>query len=139
MRLPEGDVIPKQHHHASRGFAPVRGIEVQPRDAKGGILRHELRRMPRRQLVFVPHHEGEPAEHDHDDAQRDQRSATAPCHLRSYRIFPPRMVRSTTAVRISGSGTLMMSLDSTTTSASLPGVSEPFSCSSNAAYAPFSV
>src|SRR3954469_8158873 len=52
---------------------------------------------------------------------------------------PPTIVYVTWAVRISSSGTVVMSFDSTVMSASFPGASDPFDDSSNAAYAAFSV
>lgn len=52
-----------------------------------------------------------------------------------YTISPPTMVSSTRASRISSSGTSRMSRDSTTISASLPGVIEPLTSSSVAAKA----
>src|SRR5690348_8913292 len=48
-----------------------------------------------------------------------------------YTTFPPTIVYRTFVPRIESGGTVMMLRDSTTMSASLPGVSEPFSCSSN--------
>ena len=52
---------------------------------------------------------------------------------RSKRTFPPTIVYRTSACGISASGTVMMSFERTAMSASLPGVSEPLSCSSNPA------
>ena len=56
-----------------------------------------------------------------------------------YTTFPPTIVRVTLVVRISSSGMVRMSLDSTVMSASLPTASDPFSVSSFAAYAAFQV
>src|SRR2546428_13678231 len=52
-----------------------------------------------------------------------------------YCTFPPTIVYSTCAVGISLSGIVMMSFDSTVTSASFPGASDPLMASSNPAYA----
>ena len=52
---------------------------------------------------------------------------------RSYITLPPTIVYSTSAVGISSSGIVMMSFERMTTSASLPGVSEPLRASSKAA------
>src|SRR5439155_21795941 len=52
-----------------------------------------------------------------------------------YCTFPPTIVYSTCAVGISLSGIVMMSFDSTVTSASFPGASDPLMVSSNPAYA----
>ena len=52
-----------------------------------------------------------------------------------YTTFPPMIVYATFAVRISSSGTFVMSFVSTVMSASLPTVSEPLMSSSNAANA----
>jgi hypothetical protein len=56
-----------------------------------------------------------------------------------YSTFPPTIVKSTRALRISSSGTVRMSLDRTVMSASLPTDREPFEPSSKAAKAAFRV
>ncbi len=53
-------------------------------------------------------------------------------HLR-YTISPPRMVISTTELRICAGGIFMISADNTTASASFPASKEPTMSSSNAA------
>ena len=49
----------------------------------------------------------------------------------SYTISPPTIVSSTVVASIRCTGTRMMSSDSTTRSASLPGSIDPFNSSSN--------
>src|SRR5690242_16025644 len=56
-----------------------------------------------------------------------------------YSTLPPTIVYSTFVPRIESGAVRMMSRDNTTTSASMPGASAPFSCSWNATYAPFTV
>ena len=50
-----------------------------------------------------------------------------------YLTSPPTIVCTTSVAGMSSSGMVMMSRERTTMSASLPGVSEPFRCSSKAA------
>src|SRR5262249_47568969 len=77
-------------------------------------------------------------------AGRAQRRRRVACYfrtpvVRSKLTFPPTIVYTTSVVRMSSSGIVRMSFESTVISASFPGSSEPFSFSSNAAYALFSV
>ena len=67
----------------------------------------------------------------------EQRRPTTPGvqPARRYATLPATMVISTSVPRICSSGTVMMSRDSTTRSAYLPGVSEPLTFSSKAANA----
>src|SRR6185503_7936636 len=85
-------------------------------------------------------------------SQPHQGAARAPSQLRSAPLFrslavqwkslsryvslPPMTVSSTFVLRMSIGGIVRMSFDSTTRSASLPGVSVPRFCSSKFAYAP---
>jgi transposase len=75
------------------------------------------------------------------DAQMEELSllaadAGAACPASWYTTTPPTTVINTRVFRISAGGTVMMSLESITKSASLPGASDPLIFSSNAAYAP---
>src|SRR5690606_21055677 len=120
----------RDHHPLARDQTPLEQVrDLLLRHRVPAVVRHPALGL-QRSSSFIDGITGSPLAH---------LSSGVPAAGAWYRMRPPRIVYTTCVPGISSSGTVMMSRERTTMSASLPGVIEPFSFSSNAAYALFSV